>query len=406
MLLVTAALLAVLTPAPLRLPDVLKEVSARAPTVRVAAAELAVGRAAVGVAGAWEDARLSVMSESIPLGRHEDAEPVMIAYRIGQPLNVFGRRRLAKRAARAEVDRGEAQLRRIRWDAQAQAVRIFYELWMIDQMASIIDEQLALLARMRESGLALVRAGMGRMGHHDVLRAESEIAAMEAERASLADERSAMTAMLNTLRGRPAEQAIGAVELPAHRALPAIEAVTGTARATPEAAAARAMQDRALAEQRLARRMYLPMVMVEAEYEHNLGGMPDGVGVGVSVTIPLWWWDRQRSEVEMARAMVRAAQREEEAMTSMADAELRMAWSRARSSERELTVLEEAAIPKLRETIASIEAAYAAGTGEFIALLDAVMELKNLELRRVRAAVRRGVARFELDRIAGRAVAL
>jgi outer membrane protein, heavy metal efflux system len=406
MLISAAFLLAVLAPAPLQLPALLKEVSADAPAVEVGEAELEVGRAAVRLAGAWEDPTLSVMSEAIPLGAmSEDADPTMISYRIGQSLNLFGRRGLAKRAARAEVARGEARVRRLRWDARAQAVELFYEMWMVDEMARIVDEQIALLERMREAGLALVSAGMGNMGHHDVLRAESEIAVMEAERASLGDERLAIAAMLNTLRGRDPDEAIGGVELPETDALPVLDAVVEAAGGTPEVDAARAMKERAAAERELARKMYLPMVMIEAQYEHNLDGMPDGFGIGISVTIPLWWWDRQDKEVAMARAMVRVAEREEEAMTSMADAELRMAWSRARAAERKVTALEDSAIPKLRETIASIEAAYVAGTGEFISLLDAVMELKELEARRVEAVARRGVARFELDRIAGREVA-
>lgn len=405
-ILVTAALLAALAPAPLRLPELLAEVGADAPAVDVAEADVAVRRAAVGVAGTWEDPTLSVMSEAIPIGgMSEDAPPTMITYRIGQPLNLFGRRGLAKRIARSEVARGEAGVRRTRWDARAQAVELFYELWMVDEMGRIIEEQIGLLDRMRDAGLALVRAGMGTMGHHDVLRAESEIAVMQAERASLADERASITAMLNTLRGRKVDEAIGAAELPADAPLPDLGVAAATALGTPEVAAARAMRDGAAAQRELARRMYWPMVMVEAEYEQNLDNMPDGIGVGISLTIPLWYWDRQDNEIAMARAMERAAEREEDAMSKMAGAELRMAWSSARAAERQVDALEDVAIPKLRETIASIEAAYVAGTGEFISLLDAVMELKELEGKRVQAIVRRGIARFELDRIAGQEVA-
>ncbi len=403
---VTAAFLVVLAPAPLRLPELLAEVGEGAPEVDVAEADVDVRRAAVGVAGAWEDPQLSVMTEAIPIGgMSEDADPTMISYRIGQPLNLFGRRTFAKRVAKSEVARGEAGLRRTRWDARAQAVSLFYELWMVDEMGRIVDEQIALLERMREAGLALVKAGMGSMGHHDVLRAESEIAVMEAERASLEDERLAIAAMLNTLRGRDVDEAIGPAELPTSDPLPELDVAAAAADGTPEVAAARAMKEGATAQRELARRMYWPMVMVEAEYEQNLDGMPDGVGIGISVTIPLWWWDRQDNEIAMARAMERAADREEDAMTKMANAELRMAWSRARASERTVGALEDAAIPKLRETIASIESAYIAGTGDFISLLDAVMELKELEGKRVEAVVRRGVARFELDRIAGEEVA-
>jgi cobalt-zinc-cadmium efflux system outer membrane protein len=402
MLSVTAAFLVVLAPAPLHLPELLAEVGERAPTVDVAEADVEVRRAAIGVAGAWEDPQLSVMSEQIPIGgMSEEAEPIMITYGVAQPLNLFGRRTYAKRVAKADVKRGEAGLRRTRWDARAQAVELFYELWMVDEMGRIVGEQIALLERMREAALALVSAGMGTMGHHDVLRAESEIAAMEAERASLEDERDAIVAMLNTLRGREVAESIGPAELPAVAPLPDLDVAAAAAVGTPEVAAARAMKEGATAERQLALRMYWPMVMVEAEYEQNLDGMPDGIGLGISLTIPLWWWDRQDREVAMARAMERAADREEEAMTRMADAELRMAWSQARAAERKLAALEDAAIPKLRETIASIEAAYIAGTGDFISLLDAVMELQELEEKRVEAIVRRGVARFELDRIAG-----
>jgi outer membrane protein TolC len=276
---------------------------------------------------------------------------------------------------------------------------------MVDEMRHIIDEQIALLERMRETGLALVRAGMGTMGHHDVLRAESQIAAMQAEKASLADERVAIGAMLNTLRGHPVGEAIGPVELPASDPLPDLDVAAAAARATPEVAAARALREGAAAQRDLARRMYWPMVMVEAEYEQKLDGMPDGVGVGLSLTVPLWWWDRQDNEIAMARAMERAAEREEHAMTKMAGAELRMAWSRARAAERQVDALEDAAIPRLRETVVSIEAAYIAGRGDFLSLLDAVMELKELEGKRIAAVARRGVARFELDRIAGQEVA-
>jgi cobalt-zinc-cadmium efflux system outer membrane protein len=397
--------LAVVTAGPLRLGELLAEVSAAAPAVSVAEADVAVRRAAVGVAGTWEDPTLSVMGEAIPIRRSEDSDPTMISYRIGQPLNLFGRRKLAKRVATFEVARGEAGLRRTAWDARARAVELFYKLWMVDEMGRIIDQQIALLHRMREAGLALVRAGMGPMGHHDVLRAESEIAVMEAERASLEDERAAIAAMLNTLRGHGLDEAIGPVELPTEDPLPSLDVAAAAATGTPEVAAARAMRGAAAAQRDLARRMYWPMVMLEAEYEQSLDGMPDGVGVGISVTVPLWYWDRQDNEIAMARAMERSASREEEAMARMANAELRMAWSRARAAERKVDALEDSAIPKLRETIASTEAAYVAGTGQFIALLDAVMELAELEAKRVEAVARRGVARFELDRIAGDEVA-
>ncbi len=387
---------------PLTLPQVLAEVGDRAPLVAVGLADVEARRAAVGAAGTWEDATITVMGASIPLpgGASDPSNPPMIAYRIGQPLNVFGRRDLAREAAGAEVSQAEAALRRTRWDARAQAVALYYELWMNGAMSSLLDEQIATLDRMHEAALARVQTGM-EMAHHDALRAESELAAMEAEKASLADERLAMAAMLNTLRGHSPDEAIGELALPDPAPLPDLASLGDAAARTPEVASARAMESAASARARLAHKMYLPMVMVMGEYEQNFGGMPDGLGVGVSVSFPLFTRERPENEIAMQDAMARAADREATAMRQMADADLRMAWSQTRADDRRIDALEKSAIPKLRETIASAEASYTSGSGSFLAMLDSVRELQDLEAQRIRAIAARGVARFALDRIAG-----
>jgi outer membrane protein TolC len=155
----------------------------------------------------------------------------------------------------------------------------------------------------------------------------------------------------------------------------------------------------------LAQRMYLPMPMVSGFYEQRTGGMPDSVGGIVGFTVPLWWFDRQRNEVRMAEAMVRRTQRELEAMEVMTRTDLRMAWSRARAAELTLKALEDTALPRIRETVAASESAYASGSADFLALLEATMARQRLEAERLRAVVRREAARYELERLLGASVA-
>jgi outer membrane protein TolC len=302
--------------------------------------------------------------------------------------------------AGARIGIDEAQLARARWDARAQAVALFYELWMNAEMSRLIVEQIVLLQRMREAGLSRVRAGM-QMGHHDVLRAEAEIERMKAQRASLDDEHAAMAAMLNALRGRPQDEPVGEVRLPARAPLPSLEAVLERSGSNPELLGARAMSRAARSERTLAGKMYLPMIMVEGEYEQKLDGMPDGFGLSLVLTMPLWWRDRQDREVQMADAMVKAADLDVEAMGTMAEADLRMAWSRARGAERRLEALESSAIPRLEETIKSSEAAYQAGTGDFLSLLEASMALQEQRMERLQMVADVAVARFELERVSG-----
>jgi cobalt-zinc-cadmium efflux system outer membrane protein len=387
-------------PPPLELEALLAEVSSRAPQLQAQQAAAEVARARVRVEGAWEDPSVEVMTEDIPLRGGEEAPMPMITWRFTQPLNVFGRRGLAKDAARAQLQAEQAQVRRVGWDARAQAVAAFAELWMNQEMRDLIERQVATLERMKAAAKARYVSGM-MMGHHDFLRSEAELAAMAAERAALESEREAMVAMLNALRGHPLGESIGKVVLPARAALPEVEALVSRADERPELEAMRWMRTEMEARKKLARRMYLPMPMVSAFYQQRPGMEPDSVGGMVGFTVTLWWFDRQANEVRMAEAMVQRAQRELEAMQVMTQTDLRMAWSRARAADLALQALEEAALPRMRETVKASEAAYISGTGDFLALLEATMTLQQREAERLQAVVQRELARFELERLLG-----
>jgi outer membrane protein TolC len=387
-------------PPALELEALLAEVDARAPQLQAQQAAVEVARARVGVEGAWEDPTVEVMTEDIPLRGGEDAPMPMITWRFTQPLNVFGRRGLAKEAARAQVQAAQAQVRRVGWDARAQALAAFVELWMNQEMRALLARQVATLERMKGAAKARYASGM-MMGHHDFLRSEAELAVMAAERTALESEREAMVAILNALRGRPLGEPIGNVILPPRAVLPAVEALVSRADERPELEAMRAMRAEMEAREKLARRMYLPMPMVSAFYQQRPGEEPDSVGGMVGFTVPLWWFDWQRPEVRMAEAMVQRAQRELEAMQVMTRTDLRMAWSRARAADLALQALEETALPRMRETVKASEAAYVSGTGDFLALLEATMALQQREAERLQAVARRELTRFELERLLG-----
>jgi outer membrane protein TolC len=191
------------------------------------------------------------------------------------------------------------------------------------------------------------------------------------------------------------------VRLPTRGPVPPLEAVVARAGGAPEVDAARAMRRAAAAERELARRMYLPMVALEAMYEQRLDGARDSWGGGVMLSIPLWWRGRQRSEVAMADAMIIQAEREERAMRQMASAELRMAWSTLRGADRRLDALEQRALPSLRASLDSTRASYVAGRADLLVLLEELTALREVEMQRLGAVVVRERAQQELDRIAG-----
>jgi cobalt-zinc-cadmium efflux system outer membrane protein len=365
---------------PLELPALLSEVDAHAPLLQVRQAEVAASTARVGVAGAWEDPRITVMGTELGSGDPE-AQP-MISYRFMQPLTpLFGRRSLAKESARAQVDVARAGLERARWDARAQAYGAFYELWMNGAMGRVLAAQVSLLERLRDAAKARYGAGL-MMGHHDVLRAEAELGSMLAEQASLGDERMAIAAMLNVLRGRGPEAPVGEPALSPREPLAGVDRFLEAGARRPEIVGAEAMKRQMEAERELAGTESLPMVMVGATFEQQLR-MMNTFGAEVVFSVPLWWWDRQRNMVAMADAMVQRSERDVAAMTAMTAADVRMGWSRAKAA------------------VAADEAAYASGTATFLTLLEASMALRTQEIERLRAVVGREAALYELERLVG-----
>ncbi|MBI4821377.1 MAG: TolC family protein [Deltaproteobacteria bacterium] len=397
---ILAALSAPTSTTGVTLAEVLAEVSERAPQLAVQDEVIRAARAATDRAGAWDDPLVSFMIEDLALARHE-SEPMspMLSYRLTQPLNLFGRRRLAKESASARVQGEWAVRRRVELDARREAAMAFYDLWMNQEMGRLIDRQVATLERMRDSAKAQYSAGM-MMGHHDFLRAEAEISAMRAERASLEDRSRAAATMLDVLRGRPPGELPSSVSRRS-RPIPELARLLGEAAKRPEVEAAQAMRVEARAERDLAEKMYLPMVMAGVFFQQRLGQQPNSIGGELALTLPVFWWDKQAKEVEMAEAMVSRAERELEAMLSMTRAEVERAYRQARAADRALSALEREAVPRLEQVVESSQAAYESGTNNFLSLLEATLSLLELESRRIRSAVERDLALFELERILG-----
>ena len=388
---------------PLVLEALIEEVARAAPQLRAEDEGVNVATARIGVEGAWQDPIASVMVEDVPFRSAEDAPmPMpMLTWRLSQELNVFGRRGLAKDAARAQAATQRARRDRVQWDITALAVGAFYELWMNRQMRSLLDRQIAILERMRDSAKGRYAAGL-MMAHHDVLRSEAELSSMRAMKRGLRGAEQAMIVLLNTLRRREVDAPIGGLVLPERQPLPDVAALEQARGGRPELEAMRQMSAEMQARRALAGRMYLPMPMVGAFYQQRNGMGPDSFGGEVALTVPLWWWDRQANEVEMANAMVRRAQRDLEAMDAMTVADVRMAWARAFAEQQALQALEESALPRFKETVASAEAAYVAGRGNYLELLEAVMTYQRVEAQRYENIVRRELALFELSRLLGR----
>ncbi|MBI2376163.1 MAG: TolC family protein [Deltaproteobacteria bacterium] len=377
-MIVWLALLAVAEP--LDLDTVLREAGLAGPRIRATKAEERVAAERARLAGSWRPLEASTMIESL--------DGPMLTARLGVPLDAFQRRGPEAKVAAAEERAAQVRTSQVAWEVQNQAAELFLELWMSWQMNELIQRQVDVLNRLRASALAQYASGAS-MGHHDVLRAESEIAELEATMTNLSDERHGIWAELSTILGRaPSEPPDTAT--PVARPLPEVSAPDRAG--PPEIEMLERMTDAASARVELEERMTWPMPMVGAFYEYGFESAMHSVGAELSVAIPL------TSEADEARADVEVMKQRVALARETANAELTVARRRAVAKDRALRVLERDVVPRLREALASSEAAYSSGTGSFVVLLEDALALLRREEALIRARAERELAILEVLR--------
>jgi outer membrane protein TolC len=306
------------------------------------------------------------------------------------------------RVAAAEAVSAEAAVDSMSLDVMLQAQEAFFMLRGRRLMVAVLERQLA-LARELVAGAAARYAGGGGL-QADVLRAEVEAARVTAERRALAAQVAAAEAMLNVSMGREAGASVG--ELDYRLSLPELPALADLQETAvenrPELRMGAAQIDRAAAEVDVMRSMYRPMAMVRAGRASTMaeGG---GAMLMLGVSVPLWR-NRLRAGVDEARAMERMARADLLGMQRMIEGEVAAAYAEAQATRALLTALEADVLPRARSAVDAALAAYAAGQGSLVLVVDASRALWEAESDRLMAESAAGGASIRLELAVGDSV--
>ncbi|MCZ7558260.1 MAG: TolC family protein [Bacteroidia bacterium] len=264
-------------------------------------------------------------------------------------------------------------------------------------------DNITLLEQIATSSEAAYAVGRG--GNADIQRLRSELGLLRNEGDAILAEEQRALAMLAALTGEAVHRVIGETEVIALSPLRwnADSLADAAVTARPDLRAMRQdieMQD---ARARLARRQWLPDLMVRAMYKEMTMGMPDhwSLMFGVSVPIAPWSSGGYAGAVEEAEADARAAQEQLEDMRRMAEYEVRDAWAVANGLWERLTRFRESIIPHAEQALQAAMTSYATGGGDFATLLDAA---RMLAMFRMDAEMLEGdyhVALARLERAVG-----
>ena len=266
----TRAQTASVLPSPLTLADVVRIAGERRDKIEAARARTRAAEARPAIVGALSDPMISPSIDHLPfmLGGAD------VSFTIEQQIPLSGIRRHRRASATADVDRVRAEASRTTLDVGLQALNAFLMVQERRRTESLVSEQLSFARDVVSAANA--RYASGTAPQSDVLRAEVEVARLEAFARALASEVRGAEAMLNTNLALDPE---GPVPTFASLALaplpPSWSAIKTAFTSRPELVADRAEIVRAEADVQVMRDMFRPMATIRTGRSYT---MADGRG--------------------------------------------------------------------------------------------------------------------------------
>ena len=381
-------------PSPVSLADVVRLAGERRDEIRAARARVLASEARSAIVSALDDPMIAPSLDHLPFMWGGADVSVTIEQQI--PLSPIRRHRRV--SALADVDRLRADVNRSVLDVGIEAANAFLMLQERRRTARLVTEQVGFARDVVTAANA--RYAGGTAPQADVLRAEVEVARLEAVANALIAEVRSAEAMLNTSLAFDADAAVPElVPLTFGRPIPDWSTIKLALTMRPELAAGRAEVARAEAEVQVMRDMYRPMATIRTGPAYT---MAEGRGwmamVGVSLPI---WRGKLRAGVAEAQAMRAMSEADLDAMARMIEGEAAVAVNRLRSARDRQMALTMNVLPRARLAIEPAIAGYAAGQLPLVSIIEAVQALWMVQADLIGVDTELGLAWTRLGRAVG-----
>jgi outer membrane protein TolC len=381
-------------PSPLSLGDVIRLAAERRDEIQAARARIRAGEARPTIVSALEDPMFSPSLDHLPfmLGGAD------VSFAIEQRIPLSGIRGHRRASALADVDRLRAEANRATLEVGIQAANAFLMVQERRRTDALVAEQLAFARDVVSAANA--RYASGTAPQSDVLRAEVEVARLEALAGALVSEVRAAEAMLNTSLALDADGPVPALASPAFpQPPPPWSAIKASLTSRPELVAGRAEIVRAEADVDVMRDMFRPMATVRTGPSYT---MAEGNGwmamVGLSLPI---WRGKLHAGVAEAQAMRAMSEADLRAMTRMIEGDAAVAVNQLHATRDRQAALSTDVLPRARMAIEPAVAGYTAGQLPLVSVIEAVQALWLVQADLIAADTELGLAWARLGRALG-----
>jgi len=381
-------------PSPLRLGDVIRLASERRDEIQAARERIRAGEARPTIVSALEDPMLSPSLDHLPfmLGGAD------MSFTIEQQIPLSGIRRHRRASALADIDRLRAEASQTTLDVGRQAANAFLMVQERRRTQALVSEQLAFARDVVSAANA--RYASGTAPQSDVLRAEVEVARLDALARALVSEVRGAEAMLNTSLALDADGPVPAcASLSFAQPPPSWSAIKAALTSRPELAAGRAEIVRAEADVQAMRDMFRPMATIRTGPSYT---MTDGKGwmAMVGLTLPIWR-GKLHAGVAEAQAMRAMSETDLRAMTRMIEGDAAVAVNQLQATRDRQTARTSDVLPRARMAIEPAVAGYTSGQLPLVSVIEAVQALWLVQADLIAADTELGLAWVSLGRAMG-----
>jgi len=330
------------------------------------------------------------------------AQMPMLRVQLTQMVMWPGKLPLMRDASRSQADAAGANLETRKLDLTLEARRGYFMLAMNEKRRELNRAARGLATTLAAAALARYASQNG--GHHEVVRAELDVQALDVEYEALAGEQRGTRAMLNALRFQPPDAALDlppAIAWTPPQTYSIDHLVARAAEGRPELREMAAMKTGMSRMADLARKEPYPDLMVGGWYNQMLMPAPSSFGAMVGGNIPVWGAGRARLKAAALDSRADAVSRDAASMNSMIRAQVVDAVIRLETADRQITLLESSVVPKAKENFKTSLVAYSTGGADMVGVLDARRSLQAVELMLIEARVQREIALALLERAVG-----
>lgn len=360
--------------------------------------------ARVPLAKSLENPSIGLTFEKIPRGtlKLNKTMPDDRMLSFSQFLPFFGKLSLKGKIAVVESQIFAAEYKDKELEVVNRLRKAYYELFLNDQERQLSQESLSLL-----EGIATVaeaKFALGEISQEEVYKIHAEIARLSTAISNLEQERSAQQTLLNTVLNREPEALPVTPELDEDASF-VIGDINSFYQATiinqPELGIFSYAIEKNKHAKSLAKKSFFPDLVAGIVQRGITSG---GIGpwdLMLSFSVPLWFWKKQKYEVREAIANLEEAEAAYKAMQNKAMSEVKELASKIEIAKNKIRLHKTSLIPILESSIGSSQTAYAAGTGDFMMLLDSQRLLVEARMDYYRALVDYHVNVADLERTVG-----